>query len=56
MSQAVSIKTKKESIPTTKNNVAAKPKTKFHEDFENALTVEEARALSLKHVRSLRKK
>jgi hypothetical protein len=31
-------------------------KAKFKKDFENAFTIEEARALSLKHVRSLWKR
>ena len=31
-------------------------KATFKKDFENALTIEESRALSLKHVRSLWKK
>jgi hypothetical protein len=31
-------------------------KAKFKKDFDNALTIKEARALSLKHVRSLWKK
>jgi hypothetical protein len=56
MPQIVTVKTTKTSAGTPKNNLALKPKTKFQKDFENALTIEEARALSLKHVRGLWKK
>jgi hypothetical protein len=54
MPQIVTVKTTKTSAGNPKNNLALKPK--FKKDFENALTIEEARALSLKHVRSLLKK
>jgi hypothetical protein len=63
MPQVADIKTKKAaSNKTTKvlsaaeQTTALAKKAKFKNDFENALTIEEARALSLKHVRSLWKK
>ena len=56
MPQTAIIKTKKISEITPKKDLAVKPKTTFREDFDNALNIEEARALSLKHVRSLWKK
>jgi hypothetical protein len=58
MPQIADIKTKKTakvlSVADQKNESAKK--ATFKKDFENALTIEEARALSLKHVRSLWKK
>ncbi len=56
MPQTAIIKTKTTSATTPKKDLSVKPKTTFREDFDNALTIEEARALSLKHVRSLWKK
>lgn len=56
MPQVEYIKVKKTSKIAPKKDLAVKPKTTFREDFDNALTIEEARALSLKHVRSLWKK
>jgi hypothetical protein len=63
MPQVADIKTKKTaSNKTTKvlsaaeQTTALAKKAKFKNDFDNALTIEEARALSLKHVRSLWKK
>jgi hypothetical protein len=58
MPQIADIKIKKTTkvLSSTEqlNNVAKK--AKFKKDFDNALTIEEARSLSLKHVRSLWKK
>jgi hypothetical protein len=60
MPQVADIKTKKSTInktakvlsPVKQTNELAK-KAKFKKDFKNALTIEEARVLSLKHVRGL---
>jgi hypothetical protein len=56
MLQIAILKTKKTSTLSTKKALIAKPKSTFREDFDNALTIEEARVLSLNHVRSLWKK
>jgi hypothetical protein len=55
MPQVEDIKIKKgekDLLSTEQKNELAK-KAKFKKDFDNALTIENARALSLKHVRSL---
>jgi hypothetical protein len=58
MPQVADIKTKKTAkvLSTAEQSNALAKKAKFKKDFDNALTIEEARALSLKHVRSLWKK
>jgi hypothetical protein len=62
MPQVADIKTKKAAsnkiakvLSATEQTTALAKEARFKKDFENALTIEEARALSLKHVRSLRK-
>ncbi len=56
MQPSTNIKVKKAVIASDQNNSEVKQKTTFQQEFEKALTIEEARALSLKHVRSLWKK
>jgi hypothetical protein len=63
MPQVSDIKTKKTAsnktakvLSATEQTTALAKKARFKKDFETALTIEEARALSLKHVRSLWKK
>jgi hypothetical protein len=63
MPQVADIKTKKATsnkttkvLSTAEQTTALAKKAKFKKDFENALTIEQARALSLEHVRSLWKK
>ena len=56
MQPSTNIKSKKTPIRPVENNLDLKQKTNFQKEFQKALTIEEARALSLKHVRSLWKK
>jgi hypothetical protein len=60
MPQVADIKIKKAAsnkiakvLSATEQTTALAKKERFKKDFENALTIEEARALSLKHVRGL---
>lgn len=60
MPQVADIKTKKSEsnkiakvLSVAEQTNALAKKAKFKKDFENALTIEQARALSLEHVRSL---
>ncbi len=56
MPQTDITKTKITTALTPKKNLVVKPKTTFKEDFDNSLTIEEARVLSLMHIRGLWKK
>jgi hypothetical protein len=58
MPQIADIKTKKntKALSTKEQANELAKKIIFKKDFDNALTIEEARTLSLKHVRSLWKK
>jgi hypothetical protein len=56
--KVVGIKIKKTAkiLPAVEQKNELAKKAKFKKDFKDALSIEEARALSLKHVRSLWKK